>query len=336
MTAVMKTAPTPGVTISKIPVPEPETDEILVEVVCSSLCGTDVGIYDWMPWAQSHIIPPIVIGHEVVGRVVSVNSEQPHQFKPGDYISSETHIYCGKCTECRNGQQHICANLQLFGIGRNGGFADFATIPLRTAWKNSSSLPAELMSIQEPLGNAVHVLTKAEISGKRVLVLGLGPVGLCASAIAHLYGAKQVVVIEKSEYRRNLAQQLGIRKIFSDYRPEFTNEFDVVLEMSGNQSMITHGFEALSPGGTFIAFGIPKEKVYLEWGEALINKETTIKSVFGRKIWDTWHEVQKILLNPNVDLQPLITHSYSLNEFEDAVQKMKSGECGKIILYPEK
>ncbi len=336
MTAIVKQAPQPGVEIKQIPIPSPVKEELLIEVVCASLCGTDIGIYDWSPWAQSHINPPIVIGHEVVGKVIEVNTPRSVDIKVGDIVSSETHIYCGNCQQCNLGNQHICENLELFGIGRNGGFADFATIPIRTSWKNSPTLDPEIMSIQEPLGNAVHLITKAEVANKRILILGLGPVGLCAGAIAPLFKAKEIVAIEKSEYRRKLGKVLGLHYLYETLPTTVPHNFDIILEMSGDSNIIESSFEYLAPGGIFVAFGIPKNKVTLDWGSSLINKETTIKSVFGRKIWETWHEVQNILLNTKIDLRPLITHRYTFNQFEEAISCMKSGECGKIILYPEK
>lgn len=335
MTAVLKTEPKPGIQVKKIEVPEPQKEEALVKVKCSSICGTDIGIYDWGDWAKSHVIPPKVIGHEVVGEIVSINSTAKTLLKVGDIVSSETHIYCDHCSQCLAGNKHICENLELFGISRNGGFAQYTTIPLRTAWKNDPTLPIEIMSIQEPLGNAVHVLEQAQVHGKRVLLLGLGPVGLCAGIIAKLYGAQEIVAIEKSPYRRELAHKLGIHYVYEKMESTLAQNFDIVLEMSGDPELIVAGFNHIRQAGVYIAFGIPKHPVTLSWGEALINKEVTIKSVFGRKIWDTWHEVQNILKNPKVNFMPLITHKYHLEEIEEAVTQMKKGQCGKIILYPQ-
>ena len=166
MLAVLKEKKAPGVSIKKIPIPKPQKGALLIKVKAASICGTDISIYDWTPWAQGHITPPIVIGHEVVGEVIEINGENSRNLKKGDLVSSETHIFCGKCHQCKIGNKHICENMELFGIGRNGGFAEYATIPIRTSWKNDSSIPLEAMSSQEPLGNAVHVVQKAEIKGK--------------------------------------------------------------------------------------------------------------------------------------------------------------------------
>ncbi|MDP3941251.1 MAG: alcohol dehydrogenase catalytic domain-containing protein, partial [bacterium] len=252
MLAVLKEKSQPGVTIKYVPIPEPKTDEVLVKVVYASICGTDVGIYDWIPWAQGHIKPPIIIGHEVVGKVVSVNTKKRTKIKPGDLVSSETHIYCKNCFQCKKRNYHVCENMQLFGIGRDGAFAEYATIPLHTTWKNDSSIPTLAMSVQEPLGNAVNVVSKARVRGKKVLVMGLGPTGLCAGAVAKAMGAKEVVGINRREYRRKLAKKMGFDRTLEVLDPSEFGTFDAVLEMSGNRMGIEIGFEAARIAGTII------------------------------------------------------------------------------------
>ena len=314
MLAVVKEKSAPGVTIKQIPIPQPADDEVLIKVKYASICGTDIAIYDWTPWAAGHIKPPIVIGHEVVGEVVKINNknktdtrsnkntsqyyppliknDDKRQFKLGDLVSSETHIFCGHCFQCRIFNHHLCENMQLFGIGRNGGFAEYATIPIRTTWKNPSAssgqVPLEAMSVQEPLGNAVHVVTKAEVAGKKVLIIGLGPAGLCAGMVAKAYGAATVVGINRRSYRRKLAQGIGFDQVLESLPEKEYNNFDVVLEMSGSQNGIQIGFDAIRIAGIMVAFGIPKRNIELDWGKYLINKEITIKSVFGRHIWQFW------------------------------------------------
>src|SRR3989344_2429382 len=199
MFAVVKEKAAPGVSIRKVSIPKPQKDEVLVKVVHSSICGTDIGIYDWIPWAAAHIKPPQIMGHEMVGKVVEINSRKKTDIKVGDLVSSETHIFCQNCYQCKIKNYHICENMQLFGIGRDGAFAEYATIPLRTTWKNNPKIPVEAMSVQEPLGNAVNVVTKAKVKGKKVLIMGLGPTGLCAGMVAKAYGAKEVVGVNRRE-----------------------------------------------------------------------------------------------------------------------------------------
>ncbi len=334
MLAVVKEKAASGVAIKKIPIPQPQQEEVLVKVKYCSICGTDIGIYDWTPWAAGHIKPPIVIGHEVVGEVIEVNTKTKTSLKKGDLVSSETHIFCNECYQCRINNRHICEKMALFGIGRNGGFAQYATIPLRTTWKNDSCIPIKAMSVQEPLGNAVHVVTKAGVIGKKVLVLGLGPTGLCAGAVAKVYGANQVVGVNRGDYRRKLAKTMGFDQVWEKVPQTELNSFDCVLEMTGNTLAIQMALEAVRIAGKIIAFGIPKEKAAVDWGKYLINKEITIESVFGRRIWETWYQTTNLLKTKKIDLTKIITHQFKLTDFEKAMKVMKSGQCGKIILQP--
>lgn len=333
MLAVVKEKAAPGVTLKNIPVPKPAHGELLIKVKAASICGTDIGIYDWTPWAAGHITPPIVIGHEVVGEVIELNGEG-NGIKKGDLVSSETHIFCNTCYQCQINNRHICENMELFGIGRNGGFAEYATIPIRTSWKNDKSIPLSWMSTQEPLGNAVHVVTKANVAGKRVLILGLGPTGLCAAAVAKAYGAKEVIGLNRRKTRQKLGKKMGCDEVYVELPKNLVNQCDVVLEMSGNNEAINQGLEAIRIAGTFIAFGIPKAEITVNFGKYLINKEINIGSVFGRRIWETWHQVSDLLKAKKVDLDKIITHEFKLKEFEKAMAVMKSGESGKILLRP--
>ncbi|MBI4097764.1 MAG: alcohol dehydrogenase catalytic domain-containing protein [Candidatus Levybacteria bacterium] len=334
MLAVVKEKPEPGVIIKKVPIPKPQEAEVLVKIVYASICGTDIGIYDWIPWAQGHIKPPHIMGHELVGEIVGINSKEKTNFEPGDLVSSETHIFCQNCYQCSIKNYHICENMQLFGIGRNGSFAQFATIPVRTTWKNDPKIPVESMSVQEPLGNAVNVVTKANVKDKKVLVMGLGPTGLCAGMVAKAYGAKEVVGVNRREYRRKLAMKVGFNRVTGELDKKEYGTFDAVLEMSGNRIGIEIALEAARIGGKLIAFGIPKENINIDWGKHMINKELSIESVFGRMIWDTWKDTTALLISGKVDLRKIITHRFKLSEFEEAMTIMKSGECGKVLLIP--
>lgn len=334
MLAVLKEKPSPGVIIKKVPVPKPQKDEVLVKVVYASICGTDIGIYDWIPWAQGHIKPPHIMGHELVGEIVEINSKEKTNFQLGDLVSSETHIFCQNCYQCSIKNYHICENMQLFGIGRNGSFAQYATIPVRTTWKNDLKIPVESMSVQEPLGNAVNVVSKAQVKDKKVLVMGLGPTGLCAGMVAKAYGAKEVVGVNRREYRRKLAMKVGFDRAVEKLDEKEYGTYDAVLEMSGNRIGIEIALDAARIAGKLIAFGIPKENINIDWGKYLINKELSIESVFGRMIWDTWKDTTELLVSGKVDLRKIITHRFKLSEFEEAMKVMKSGQCGKVLLTP--
>ncbi len=334
MLAVLKEKPEPGVLIKQVPVPTPKKDEVLVKVKYASICGTDINIYDWNTWAQGHITPPAIIGHELVGEVVEINGKPENDLKVGDLVSSETHIFCQNCFQCKIGNKHICENMELFGIGRDGSFAEYTTIPLKTTWKNDPKIPVESMSVQEPLGNAVNVVTKADVKGKKILVMGLGPTGLCAGMVAKAYGAKEVVGINRREYRRKLALKIGFDRVLEELPENEYNTFDAVLEMSGNRIGIQVALDATRIAGKIIAFGIPKDTIDIDWGKYMINKELSIDSVFGRMIWDTWNDTTKLLVSGKVDLRKIITHRFKLSEFEKAMEVMKSGECGKVLLEP--
>lgn len=332
MLAVVKEKAEPGVAVKQVPIPKPEQGELLIKVKAASICGTDIAIYDWTPWAADHIKPPIVIGHEVLGEVIEINGES--EIGVGDLVSSETHIFCGKCYQCQNNRRHICENMQLFGIGRNGGFAEYATIPIRTSWKNDRDIPFEWMSVQEPFGNAVHAITKASVEGKRVVIFGMGPTGLAASAVAKAKGATEVIGVDPVEYRRNLAMKMGCDKVYEALPQEYDNSCEIVIDMSGFPPAIARGFEAVRIGGILMAFGIPKTKIEIDWGKYMINKELTILSVFGRHIWETWEETTKLLKSGKINLDPIITHRFPLSQFEEAMTIMKSGQSGKIVLKP--
>lgn len=335
MLAVVKEKPRPGVTVKEVPLPKPAKDEVLVKVLYASICGTDIGIYDWIPWAAAHIKPPTIIGHEMVGEIVKINSSRKTHLSVGDKVSSETHIFCLNCYQCQIKNYHVCENMKLFGIGRPGAFAEFATIPIKTTWKNDPRIDPETMSVQEPLGNAVNAVTKAQVSGKKVLIMGLGPTGLCAGAVAKVYGAREVVGINNSAYRRALAKKMGyFDRVTSKLSAKEHGTFDVVIEMSGNRLGINLALEAVRIAGKFIAFGIPHENITIDWGKHLINKELTIASVFGRSIWDTWEKTSALLLSKDFAIKRLITHRFRLSEFEKAMQVMKSQKCGKVVLIP--
>lgn len=331
MLAVVKEKAGPGIAVKKIPIPTPKSGEVLIKVLGASICGTDIGIYDWIPWVASRLKPPIVIGHEVVGKILEINGKADN-LKVGDIVSSETHIFCDKCYQCNIGNRHVCENVQFYGYGGNGGFAEYATITIRTTWKNDPSIPLEAMSVQEPLGNAVHAVEKGQVKDKAVLIVGLGPVGLCVGAATKARGASKVVAIDPSDYRRKLAEKFTQVKTFDKLRSSDFGKFDVVIEASGHPVGLQTALDAVRIAGTIVAVGIPKKEVTFDWGKYIIDKELTIKSIFGRRIWGTWQQTTALLKSGKIDLRKIITHRFPLSQFEEAMKVMKSGECGKILL----
>lgn len=331
MLAIVKEKPEPGISIKDVPKPKPQRGEVLIKVLYASICGTDVSIYDWTPWVAEHMQTPTIIGHEVVGEIVEINGRAPH-LKVGDIVSSETHIFDDTCFQCHSHRRHVCENMKLFGISRNGGFAEYATIPIRTTWKNDPSIPVKDMSVQEPLGNAVNVVTKAHVAGRRVLIMGLGPTGLCAAVVAQAYGAREIVAIDPQEFRGNVYKTFTGLEAKKSYSDTMKGHFDIVLEMSGADKAIQDSLDAVRIAGTVIAFGIPKDGVEIPWGSKIINKEVYLKSVFGRKIWQTWHQTTDLLTSSAFNLSDIVTHEFELKDFEEAMRVMKSGKSGKIIL----
>ena len=333
MLAVVKSQPAPGIEVTDVPKPSPAPGEVLIKVHNASICGTDVGIYDWIPWVQTYIKPPVILGHEVVGEIVEINGDASEsKLEIGDMVSSETHIFDGTCEQCHRGNRHICEHMKFFGMARDGGFAEYATIPIRTTWKNDPRIPVKAMSVQEPLGNSVHAVTKADVKNKNVLIIGLGPTGLCAAAVANAYGAKHVTGIDPTEYRRRLTEDFSGAETCESLQKDRFGTYDAVIEMSGSTVGIQNAFDAVRIGGVVVAFGIPKQKIELDWGAYLINKELTIQSVYGRRIWETWHQTSELLTSGKIDLTKIITHEFGLSEFEAAMSVMKSGECGKVLL----
>jgi threonine 3-dehydrogenase len=336
MLAVRKVAKASGVELKEIPVPSPDKGELLIKVKAASICGTDISLYNWTPWAEGHIKDlPVTLGHEVVGEVIEINSDESTDIKVGDLVSSETHIFCNRCYQCKINNRHVCENMELFGIGgKYGGFADYAVIPVRTSWKNSVDIPPNVITAQEPLGNAVHVVTKANVTGKTVAVFGLGPVGLCAVSVAKAYGASKVIGINRGEYRRKMAEEMGADEVYDVLPDEYKGKCDVVLEMTGNVEVMVNMLDAVRIAGTVVFFGVPKMEASMDIGKYFINKELRAESVFGRRIWETWFQTAELLRSGKVDLSKLVTHEFKLSEFEKAMEVMKSGESGKVVLIP--
>lgn len=341
MLAVRKPAAAPGVKLGRVPVPRPGRGEALVRVEATSICGTDLHIYDWDPWAQSVMTPPIVPGHEFAGEVVELG-EGVTTLAVGDRISVESHIPCDRCVNCRNDRRHICTNLRIFGIHVDGSFAEFVAVPEVCAWKRSAPLPAEIRSIMEPMGNAVHAVDEAKVEGAAVAVFGCGPAGLFAVAVARAMRAARVVALDINPDRLKLATTMGATETLDaradglvDVLREMTGGagFDAALEMSGAAAAFNGALKALRPGGRLIAFGIPSKDVTFDLANDVIMKQRQVVGIVGRHMWRTWERMQA-LLDGGLDPTPVITHRFRLSEFEAAIETIKSGISGKVVLTP--
>ena len=342
MRAVVKRTAAPGAELAMVDLPEVGPRDVLVKVEATSICGTDVHIYEWDPWAASRVKPPMIFGHEFAGEVVELG-EDATTLKIGDHVSAETHIICGVCHQCRSGQGHFCKDVSIIGVDRPGCFAEYVVIPESNAWLNPPDMPSHVASIQEPFGNAAHTALSTDLVGKTVLVTGCGPIGLIAIAIAKAAGAAMVIGTEVVPFRLELARTLGADLVLNPRETDVITEIttrtegtgvDVLLEMSGNPSAIHEGFAVLNCGGYAALLGIPSKPIELDLANEVIFKGVTLYGVTGRMVWKTWYQTRALLSSGAVDVEPIITHRLPLEEFEKGIELIKTGQCGKVVLLP--
>ncbi|MGE4633677.1 MAG: L-threonine 3-dehydrogenase [Planctomycetota bacterium] len=342
MKALVKEVPEAGLSLLEKPIPEMTPDGVRIRVLATSICGTDLHIYNWDAWAASKVTAPLIVGHEFCGEVIEVG-EKVTRFEPGDYVAAESHVFCDHCRPCRSGQRHICENEKIIGVQRDGAFAEQIVMPERCIWRTSEHLPPEIATLQEPLGNSVHATLAGEVSRRHVMVTGCGPTGLFAVAIAKTCGAASVMAVDVQGYRLNLARELGADQILNPLECDVVPEVyqategrgaDVVLEMSGNEKAIEDGLRCLSRGGDFRFFGVPSDRISIDVARDIIFKGARVQGILGRKVWDTWHDTGR-LLEAGLDLTPIVTHRLSMDDFEVAFDLIQRGECGKVILYPD-
>lgn len=331
-----------GLRLSTREVPKVNAGEILIKVEAASICGTDYHIYSWDKWSQDRIKPPLVAGHEFSGEVIEV-AEDVTRIKLGDRVSAETHIVCGKCEMCRTGNGHICQDTKIIGVDTDGAFAEYVKIPADNAILNDKNVDPGLLSIQEPLGNAVHAVLSGDIIGKTIAVVGTGPIGLMAVNVAKATGAKKIIAIEINKYRMDLAKELGADVVINPLEEDVVKRVleetngvgvDVIAEMSGNAKAIQQAFKYIKLGGRMAMLGIPNNHVELDVANDIVFKGITIHGIVGRKMYETWHQVRGLIESGNLDLDKIITHRFSFDDFEKGMELMGKGNCGKVILYP--
>jgi threonine 3-dehydrogenase len=348
MRAIRKTVPREGAELMSIPVPAPGEGEVLVRVHATSICGTDLHIYEWNEWAQKRIARlPMTFGHEVAGAIEAVGSEV-HHLEPGAFVAAETHVSCGRCSTCRTGRAHICENLRILGVDIEGAFAEYVVIPAGNAWIVGEGIHPDAASVMEPFGNAVHAAFGTgggeDIATNAVVVIGCGPIGLFAVAIARSLGAWKVIAIEPNEYRRSMAAPMGadvlIDPLASDpvaavMQATNGSGAEVVLEMSGNARAIDQGTRLLARGGRMSLLGLPDGPVTLDLNDQVIFKEARLQGITGREMFRTWQQTTTLLSTGRVDVAPVITHRFELEKFEEAFAVAASGDSGKVILLVE-
>ena len=344
MKAAVKVRPVPGATeVRRVPRPTIGRTEALVRVKIASICGTDLHIFDWDEWSQHRIRPPLIQGHEMAGVVERVGDEVTSVAK-GDYVSFEGHIACGQCYECRTGQAHVCRNLRIMGIDRDGAFAEYVAVPASNLMKNDPALPLEIATIQDPLGNATQVVMNANVPGKSVAIFGLGPIGLMAVALSKALSPAQVIAVEyKNEYRKKLARKLGADVVLeSDPSTvgrilELTGGDGVndVLEFSGAPAALDQALKVVRPGGGIHLLGLYSNSVNLNLSEDVIMRGVTLYGITGRKMFQTWYQMGGILRSQHMNLKPLVTHRFPLDEYEKALDVVRSRQCGKVVFDVE-
>lgn len=344
MKAILKQKPGVGAEVMEVPIPVPTSHQVLVRVRATSVCGTDVHIYSWDPWAAGRIKPPMIFGHEFSGEVVEIGSQVDH-IVVGDHVSAETHIPCRGCFQCKTGNMHICQNLEILGVDVDGCFAEYVAVPEICCIKNDKSLSWEMASVQEPLGNATYCVSESHVAGKSVAIFGDGPIGIFAASIARAYGATKIIACGLQEYRLDLIRGFDPDHVINVAKTnpreaimDITNGegVDVVLEMSGAEKALHDGFAVIKRGGTFTAFGIPSKPVTLDLAEEVIFKGVRIIAINGRKMFGTWFEVANLLNSGRIDISPVLTHEFPLEKIDDAMALLTSDviKAGKIILKP--
>ena len=340
MHALMKPSAAPGMEMREVPVPALGPDDVLIAVETASVCGTDLHIYHWDRWAQQRIKPPYIPGHEFSGTVAAVG-ERVVSFQPGDFVSAEMHVACGRCLQCRTGQAHVCQFVKILGVDADGAFADYVRIPATNVWKLDPAIPRDWGSLFDPFGNAVHTVLSGPIAGQTALVTGCGPIGLFSIAVAKACGAARVFAIEPNAQRRALAARMGADMLLDPADPAteaviknatWNNGVDVLLEMSGHPSAIQQGLRLLRNGGRASLLGLPSKPIELDLADAVIFKGATIHGINGRRMYETWLQAEALLRDGRIDLSPVITHRLPLAKFDEAMHLLESGEASKILL----
>ena len=339
MQAIVKEKRAPGLTVKSVPKPSPGPGEVLIAVRHAGVCGTDLHIADWDPWAQGRIKPPIVVGHEFAGEIQGLG-EGVTGLRVGQLVTAEGHIVCGHCLQCRTGNSHICKNTRIIGVDRNGAFAEFIVMPT-TNVLTLSGIPTEVGAIMDPMGNAFHTVLTAEIPGSTVFIVGCGPIGCFAVGIARAAGATKVIASDVNPKRLALAEKMGAHVILNAAKQDVVKAVidetggegaDVVCEMSGVPSALHQALAAVRLGGRVQLLGIPKGEVPINFATEIIFKGITLYGVIGRKMYQTWHQMRRFLTGGQFDPRPVITHKFPLANIDDALGAIRSGDAGKVIL----
>ena len=338
MKALVKREARPGLWLEEVPVPKIGFNDVLIRIDRTGICGTDLHIEKWDAWAAKTIPVPMVVGHEFVGEIVEVGSNVT-DFFPGDVVSGEGHVVCGRCRNCLAGRRHLCKDTKGVGVNRPGAFAEYLALPMTNVWHHRHTIDRDVASIFDPFGNAVHTALSFPVLGEDVLVTGAGPIGIMGAAIARHAGARHVVVTDVNPYRLELAKRMGATRVvnvsqesLADVQRELDMKegFDVGLEMSGNPAAFRGMLDNMAHGGKIAMLGIPTEQIAIDWNTVVFNM-LTIKGIYGREMYETWYKMT-VMLESGLDIQPIITHRFHYTEFERGFEVMKTGQSGKVVL----
>ena len=338
MKALAKLTRSEGLTLTELPMPEVGHNDLLIKIKKTAICGTDMHIWNWDEWAQKTIPVPMQVGHEYIGEVAGMGQEVVG-FTIGERVSGEGHITCGHCRNCRAGRRHLCRNTVGVGVNRAGAFAEYLVIPAFNAFPIPDEIPDDLAAIFDPFGNAVHTALSFNLIGEDVLITGAGPIGIMAVAIAKHVGARHVVITDVNEYRLDLARQMGATRAVNVLKTNLTDVmaelnmhegFDVGLEMSGNPSAFRQMLDKMNHGGKVALLGIPPSETAIDWNQVIF-KGLEIKGVYGREMFETWYKMVA-LIQSGLDISPLITHHFKIDDFKQGFDAMNSGQSGKVIL----
>lgn len=339
MKALVKSQAQPGLWLQEVPEPAMGLNDVLIRVDRTGICGTDLHIYKWDDWAQRTILVPIVIGHEFVGEIVSVGSNVK-DFFPGQTVSGEGHVVCGRCRNCLAGRRHLCADTKGIGVNRPGAFAEYIVLPMTNVWLHEKGIDHDIAAIFDPFGNAVHTALSFPLLGEDVLITGAGPIGIMAAAVARHAGARYVVITDPNPYRLELAGKIGVTRAINprerklaDVQKELgmTEGFDVGLEMSGNATAFRDMLANMSHGGKIAMLGIPEKEMAIDWNTVVFSM-LTIKGIYGREMYETWYKMT-VMLQSGLQIKPVITHRYHYSEFQKGFDAMLSGHSGKVLLH---
>jgi threonine 3-dehydrogenase len=338
MKALVKTHAQPGLWRADVSVPEPGINDVLIRVHKTGICGTDLHIYEWDEWARATIVTPLIIGHEFVGEVAAVGANVV-DFHPGEIVSGEGHVVCGRCRNCLAGRRHLCANTQGVGVNRPGAFAQYVCLPMSNVWRHSAHVSEDVAAIFDPFGNAVHTALSFPVLGEDVLITGAGPIGIMATAVVRHAGARHVVVTDVNPKRLELARRLGA-SLAVDPRSEplaavqerlgMREGFDVGLEMSGSPTALRDMLDNLCHGGKIAMLGIPARSEAIDWRKVIFNM-ITIKGIYGREMYETWY-LMTVMLESGLDISPVITHRLPWYEYEQGFAAMRAGDAAKVVL----